>query len=161
MVEINGTNIFVGTKEEERIAMQNNMALVNAVRNAGGFRSHATEVGWRGRGCPQSSPYYLYFERESEIYLNLMDGDKPEYVSDQLINAALEFIDKKLNENKQVFIFCSQGQSRSPSIALMYMLEKNLIQPDKAIIEFRDKYYPNYAPAKGMLGYIENRYLTN
>lgn len=160
MVEINGTNIFVGTKEEEGIAMQNEMALVNAVRNAGGFRSHATEVGWSGQqGCPKLSPYYLYLERENEIYLNLMDGYKPEYVNDKLINAALEFIDKKLNENKQVFIFCSKGQSRSPSIALMYMLENNMIQPDNAITEFKENYYPNYAPARGMLGYIKSRYL--
>ena len=45
-----------------------------------------------------------------------------------MINPALEFIHEHLNNKEDVFIYCSLGESRSPSIALMNLLEYKLLK---------------------------------
>lgn len=89
----------------------------------------------------------------------MIDGDNPEYINDNMINSALNFIKRALDNNDKVFIYCSLGESRSPSIALMYLLENNLIEQEDAITLFKLHYYNKYSPKSGNLKYIQNRWL--
>jgi protein-tyrosine phosphatase len=89
----------------------------------------------------------------------MIDGDNPEYVNDLMINTALEFIKNSLIKGSTVFIYCSLGESRSPSVALMYLLENQLIDKENAVELFKDNFYPKYIPKLGNLGYIQKRWL--
>lgn len=158
MKKIGNLNIYVGTKEEYNSAIKDDMKIVCALNVADGFVCHKSVVGWSGRGCDKDNPHYLYKREKDAIYLNMIDGHDPKYVADKMINAALDFIKEHLANDQKVFIYCSLGESRSPSIALMYMLENGLIEPENAIQNFRDTYYPKYAPKAGNAGYIANRW---
>ena len=74
-------------------------------------------------------------EYQYAIYLNMIDGDDPKYVNDDMINPALDFIHQHLRNDHEVFIYCSLGESRSPSIALMYLLEHGLIERGATTME--------------------------
>ena len=159
MIQIGEHNIFVGTKEEYSLAKQKGMKIVCALNRANGYVTHQSVVGWQGRGCDKSSPYYLFKKEDDAIYLNMIDGDNPMYVNDEMINPALDFIHEHIQKGDNVFIYCSLGESRSPSIALMYLLEYNLIEKNSDTInKFKQELYPNYQPKMGNLLYIKNRW---
>lgn len=159
MKKIGTLPLFVGTKEEYSAAKQRGMKIVCALNRATGFVTHQSVVGWTGRGCNPSSPYYLFKREPDAIYLNMIDGEDPKYVNDAMINPALEFIHDHLKANNEVFVYCSLGESRSPSIALMYLLEHGHIEnTSNAISQFSREYYPNYHPKAGNLLYIKNRW---
>lgn len=159
MIKLKEHNIYVGTKEEYREAKEKGMKIVCALNRASGYITHQSVVGWNGRGCNPDNPHYLFKEDESEIYLNMIDGDDPKYVNDKMINPTLNFIDKHIKNNEEIFIYCSLGESRSPSIALMYLLENDLIEKsDNTIKIFKEEFYPYYNPKDGNLLYIKNRW---
>ena len=159
MIQIKDTQIFVGVKEEYQTARQKGMKIVCALNRANGYVTHQSVVGWQGRGCNPASPYYLFKKEADAIYLNMIDGTDPKYVNDEMINPALDFIREHIKNGNDVFIYCSLGESRSPSIALMYLLENNLIEKSaNTIYIFRQEYYPNYNPKSGNLLYIKNRW---
>lgn len=158
MQKIGNWNIFVGTKEEYPVAVREGMKVVCAVNRANGYVTHQSVVGWSGRGCNKNNPYYLFKQTDDAIYLNMIDGDDPAYVNDDMINATLEFISSALGNQEKVFIYCSLGESRSPSIALMYLLENDLISTHNSVEDFKSKYYPNYFPKRGNLEYIRKRW---
>jgi len=158
MIQIQNIKLFVGTKEEYSIAKQKGMKIVCALNSANGFITHKSVVGWQGRGCDKDNPFYLFKRENDAIYLNMIDGEDPKYVNDEMINPALDFIQHHLNNNNEVFVYCSLGESRSPSIALMYLLENNLIEKTINTFDVFRKYYPNYNPKKGNLLYIKNRW---
>ncbi len=160
MEKIKGLELYVGTKEEFEQAYNQGMKLVIAVNTAGDYPTHKTIVGWEGRGCNKDNPYYLFKEEQEYIALNLVDTDDEKYINDKLINRVLLFIDKNLKQGEKVFIYCSKGESRSPSIALMYLLEKNLIEKNSEVFEmFKKEMYNYYNPKKGFVDYISNRWL--
>jgi rhodanese-related sulfurtransferase len=159
MKQISTLPLFVGTKEEYSSAKQRGMKIVCALNRVTGFVTHQSMVGWTGRGCDPSSPYYLFKREPDAIYLNMIDGEDPRYVNDKMINPALEFIHDHLSANNEVFVYCSLGESRSPSIALMYLLEHGHIERNSDTINrFKREYYPNYSPKAGNLLYIKNRW---
>ena len=159
MIQIKDTQIFVGVKEEYPTARQKGMKIVCALNRASGYVTHQSVVGWQGRGCNPASPYYLFKREADAIYLNMIDGTDPKYVNDEMINPALEFIHEHIETGNNVFIYCSLGESRSPSIALMYLLENNLIEKSANTFNFfKRDYYPNYNPKRGNLLYIKNRW---
>ena len=117
MLKIKGLELYIGKKEEYRQALQSQMNIVCALNRASGYVTHQSVVGWEGRGCNTDNPYYLYKLEKNAIYLNMIDGDDPKYISDNMITPALNFIHDKINIGESVFIYCSLGESRSPSIA--------------------------------------------
>ncbi|MEG3756869.1 dual specificity protein phosphatase family protein [Pseudoalteromonas carrageenovora] len=159
MKKIGDFDIYVGTKEEYELAKSTGMKIVCALNRANGYVTHQSVVGWSGRGCNKDNPYYLFKETEEAIYLNMIDGDNPAYVSNEMIDPALGFIKRALDDEEKVFIYCSLGESRSPSIALMYLLENGLIDREDADKVFRENYYSEYKPKFGNLGYIQQRWL--
>jgi len=159
MVRIGELNLYVGSKEEYRLAVQKGMKIVCALNRASGYVTHQSVVGWTGRGCNPDNPYYLFKQEPDAIYLNMIDGVDPKYVNDEMITPALDFIHQHLQKDNNVFIYCSLGESRSPSIALMYLLEHDMIEKSGDTFDlFRTKYYPNFAPKKGNILYIRQRW---
>lgn len=159
MRQIKELPLFVGTKEEYQTAKNKGMKIVCALNRANGFVTHQSAIGWQGRGCDKNHPHYLFRRDSDAIYLNMIDGDDPKYVSDNMINPALYFVREHLSNGDSVFIYCSLGESRSPSIALMYLLENNMIEKSSNTFQiFRTQYYPAYKPKNGNLFYIKRRW---
>lgn len=59
MQQIGKWNIYVGTKEEYKVAINKGMKIVCALNRAKGYVTHQSVVGWEGRGCNKDNPYYF------------------------------------------------------------------------------------------------------
>jgi len=153
MIEIY-PNLFVGTADdyEFQVKGQEGWSVVHACKEP----YHRRELGYTSRAASKNHPEYLIAKRESRLILNLVDAPDLAYISKEIIDAALEFIHKGLSEGRKVLIHCNLGESRSPSIGLLYLAiytEKLSKEFAAAENEFR-QIYPSYNPGAGMKGFL-------
>lgn len=76
-----------------------------------------------------------------------------------IMKKAMLFIDEQIPENK-ILIHCNQGQSRSPSIGLIYLARNGVVDSSnyyQAKNDFR-KIYPKFQPGKGILSYMKRNW---
>lgn len=122
---------------------------------------HREALGYTGRGAPKDHSEYLMAARLRRLILNLVDAADPAYIREEIMDAATRSISDALDRGDKVLIHCNQGGSRAPGIALMW-LRKN--HPDYAEATFAEavegftKAYPDFAPAAGIRGYLEQHW---
>ena len=158
MIEVS-PNMYVGTVGEAYpiLKQQDDWRLVN-VANTLHLRLH----GWLK--ADRRSPYYIIHETPQWISVNWVDSPDPKlfnYLNNgiNVVKQVLEFIQKSLEEGKKVLITCDQGQSRSPSIALVYLAKVSHTLPDSSFMEASREFlkiYPAYQPATGISGFLTN-----
>lgn len=112
---------------------------------------HRILLGYKGHIAPKNHPEYLVGKRKNQLSLNITDADNPDYIPNKIIDAAIELIETSLSTGNKCLIHCSQGQSRSPSIGLLYLASKGILSSDFLVAEneFR-KIYPIYHPKNGI-----------
>lgn len=153
MIEV-FSNLYIGTVDdyEFRVKSQEGWSVVHACKEP----YHRRELGYTSRAAPKDHPEYLIAKRENRLILNLVDAPDPAYISKEIIDAALEFIRKGLSEGRKVLVHCNLGESRSPSIGLLYLaIYTEKLSKEFAIAEneFR-QIYPSYNPGAGMKGFL-------
>lgn len=146
-------NLFVGDIEEytETVRFMPDMNVVIAAKEP----YHREIVGYKTRGCPKDSPFYYTAKIKNGIVCNLIDGNSKEYIPDEIIFCAVEFIRNCLFNNQPVFICCNQGKSRSPIIALLavaYETPYNSLDFETAYNKLKERYSLLDA-GKGMYDY--------
>lgn len=123
---------------------------------------HQKAVGYRGN-LPRSHPNYLVLKRNNNLYLNMIDPPRPLFMM-PLFTKFLKFAKLHWREGKKIFIHCNKGESRAPSLALLF-LAKNIgvisnESYEKAKEEFI-KIYPNYMPGMGIQIYLRENWGKN
>jgi protein-tyrosine phosphatase len=97
----------------------------------------------------------LIARRPGRLILNLVDVNDVNYVGASLVDAALDTISDNISASK-ILLHCNLGQSRSPTIALLYLAKHTDrfrgFSIEDAVAAFRGS-YPSYAPAQGMADY--------
>lgn len=149
-------NFHVGNCEDyEKIKNEKGWFFVAACKEP----YHRQALGYKTKGAPKDNPEYLYCIRDNMLILNLIDADNPKWISDVVIDVALDVIEESLATGKKVLVFCNQGKSRSATIAMLMLRELDLINEDfeQAEIEFRDM-YPNYEPNNGMREFAKKKW---
>ena len=146
-------NLHVGSeRDEQSIRGQVGWFFIHACKEP----YHRQALGYTGRAAAKTHPEYLIAWRNDRLILNLVDVDDPSYISPEIVDAALDAVRDNIQHSK-ILLHCNQGQSRSPSIALLYLLKHTDILGQKdmaaAIAAFR-AIYPPFAPARGMAEYI-------
>ncbi len=105
-------------------------------------------------------PNYLVLERKNNLYLNMIDPPQPLFKM-PLFTEFLKFVKHHWNEEKNVFIHCNKGESRAPSLALLFLAkEVGEISNESfgnAKEEFK-KIYPYYTPGTGIHIYINENW---
>lgn len=162
-------HLYIGTVADVLFAEQNNFSILGACKNPL-HRQHArlqgaSEEGYVCKAMPKDEPEYLFAERDHALYLNLIDARDVKYILDEVINKALDFIDKEIADGRDVIIACNKGESRSPSIALMWIIKKmwliennridRNISGDYLISVFKTLFYREYNPSNGMKEYVK------
>lgn len=143
-VRIGDTNIYVGTREDSRLRHDPSWAVVNTAKTV-----HVEVMGW-GNTPPRDHPHYLAFEDGQFLSFNWVDGPARMYdwSGPESFIRAMDFVDKWY-ETKSILINCDLGQSRSPSVALLY-LAKRLHKIDSSSFSSARKefqaLYPAFSP---------------
>ncbi|WP_174503991.1 dual specificity protein phosphatase family protein [Acidiphilium sp. C61] len=153
-------NLFVGSEtDERRLSGQAGWFFIHACKEP----YHSRALGYApGKSAPKGAEYF-YAWREGQLILNLIDAPNPNFIPVEIIDVAIETIHKNISHSK-ILLHCNQGQSRSPSIALLYLLKHTDILAQKNIVAAIAAFqaiYPPYAPARGMAEYVRlnwNRY---
>ena len=150
--------IYIGTEQdyESFVKYQPDWYVVHACKDP----YHRQLLGYKGRGAPKDNPEYLKARRGNRLFLNLVDVEDPAYVSKEIIDVALSFIDEAVASGKNCLIHCNQGESRSPSIGLLYLASKKKI-PNASLLEAEAAFrtlYPMYNPKGGMRGFMESHW---
>lgn len=157
-----GDEMSYGNLEKEHIPGREvdqpccNWAVVHACKEP----FHRQLLGYTGRGAPKDNPEYLYAERENRLFMNIVDAPKSFFFDKSMIDKALDFIHEKLNQDLYVLIHCNEGFSRSPSLALLYLVKYKYIDVytlEEAEAEFI-KLYPVYNPGTGIRGFAEENW---
>ena len=115
--------IYVGSEQDCNFNAPDGWVIIHACKHP----CHIKAVGYKG-SLPKSHPNYLILENNKHLVLNMVDMEQelhPTYTN-PIMKAAINFIEKYIEMNK-ILIHCNQGQSRSPSIALIYMARKGII----------------------------------
>ncbi len=146
-------NLHVGSeRDEQSLRGQVGWFFIHACKEP----YHRQALGYTGRAAAKTHPEYLIALRNGRLILNLVDVDDPSYISPEIIDAALEAIRDNIQQ-RRILLHCNQGQSRSPGIALLYLLRHTdrLAPTDMAAaIAAFHTIYPPFAPARGMAEYI-------
>ncbi|MDP9175312.1 MAG: hypothetical protein M3O30_15830 [Planctomycetota bacterium] len=114
---------------------------------------HRHAVGYTNT-LPNTHPSYLVLERGHHLYLNLIDPPAPLFMMPSF-EAFLRFVDREIAE-RPILIHCNQGESRAPSLTLLYMAKRlGLLPADTysvAAEAFRQKY--PYNPGRGIQSWL-------
>jgi len=115
---------------------------------------HRRAVGYSTRTIPSNHPNYLVLDRGHHLYLNLIDPPQPLFMMPSF-EAFLNFTDRQIAE-RPVLIHCNQGESRAPSLTLLYMAKRLALLPNEsypaAATAFRQKY--PYKPGQGIQSWL-------
>jgi len=146
--------LFIGTDLDYRaVAGREDWWMIHACKEP----YHRSLLGYSGRGAPKNHPEYLIAKRGKVLFLNLVDVDDPSYIPAEIIDAALDWIDRACGAGEKVLVHCNQGESRSPAIGLLYLASQtNAISRaslGEAEAEFV-KLYPMYNPKPGIRGFL-------
>ena len=152
MIEVH-KNLFVGAETDEHaIRGLSGWFVIHACKDP----YHRQALGYTGRAAPKAHPEYLLAHRDGCLILNLVDVDNVSFISPVIIDAALEAIAANI-ACKKVLVHCNQGQSRSPSIALLYLLRHTTrfesLTQGNALSAF-GAIYPPFMPARGMADFV-------
>lgn len=165
MIEVS-PNLWVGNGDDEAsVRGKDGWTVVSAARDPW----HRRALGYTGRGAPKDHPEYLIASRPGHLILNLVDAADVAYIPQSLVEQALRLIHEMIDGRQfdrdgrlqdfignKVLIHCNQGQSRSPTIALLYLARHDPrfagLGYDDAIAKFKT-IYPPYEPSKGMADY--------
>jgi protein-tyrosine phosphatase len=124
---------------------------------------HRDALGYTGRGAPKDDPEYLAAYRPRHMIMNLVDPNDAKWIPRELINAALDEIGTKLDDGFEVLVHCNKGESRAPTIGLLYLLSIGEIgasceNGDEVMDVFKCDYYPDYNPSEGFIQFVRENW---
>lgn len=161
--------LYVGSQNDYAAAKANNkMKVISAAKEPW----HREALGYTGRAAPKEDPEYLVAYRPRHVILNLVDPNDAKWIPREVIDAAVDEIAGGLDDGLDVLVHCNQGESRAPSIALLFLLTDShnadtfhgCENGDEVMDVFRQEFYPDYNPSEGFTQFVRDNwdsYLTS
>jgi hypothetical protein len=150
-------NLYVGNDDDVEKAKEKGFYILSACKD--GPNGHRAMLGYDSHAAPKGKEY-LVAQRGNHMVLNLVDANDPAFISDEAVEAGLAFIEKNI-ENHKILVHCNRGESRSPSIAMLFMRKiKDLPERFREGFKIFKTLYPAYKPALGMEFYTQKKYST-
>ena len=148
----------------ERVIVTNDLSCIRgsdevAVVHACKSPCHQVAVGYRGK-LPSTHPNYLVLEQEYDLFLNIIDPPVPLFMP-PLFTEFLAFANKHWSQGRKLLIHCNQGESRAPSLAMLFLAKGVFAIPDTSYEVARsefEKLYPRYNPGKGIETYFSKNW---
>lgn len=146
--------IFVGT-DYDCFDSKKGWVTVHACKSP----CHQRAVGYRGN-LPSTHPNYLVLQKEPNLYLNMIDPLAPLFML-PLFTEFLNFVQKHWKEGRDILIHCNLGESRAPSLALIFLAKVAKTLPDDSFESARKEYQkidPFYSPGRGIQVYLKEKW---
>jgi protein-tyrosine phosphatase len=119
---------------------------------------HRELLGYKTASAPKDSKEYLWARRDDVLYMNLVDPREARWIPQTLIDKSLSFIQEAMDKGKPTLVHCNLGNSRAPSICLMYMIRNNQYSSLKEAVDTFKKIYKYYRPSEGFKEFIKKFY---
>jgi hypothetical protein len=116
---------------------------------------HQQAVGYRG-SLASSHPNYLALQREHDLYLNIIDPPVPLFKA-ETFERFLAFSRSKYDSGVSLLIHCNQGESRAPSLALLFLAKHTGALPCSSYGDARQEFerlFPAYQPGNGIRQFL-------
>lgn len=142
--------VFVGN-ESSCIQGTPDLAVVHACKSP----CHQRAVGYTGN-LPNTHSHYLVLEQGNDLYLNIIDPAAPLFMP-PLFSNFLTFSANHWRAGRKLLIHCNQGESRAPSLALLFLSKGLSVLSDSSFQAARKEFasfYPRYSPGKGIETYL-------
>lgn len=162
MIEVT-PGLLVGSQESFAVCEQDrNTKIISAAKEPW----HRQALGYTGRAAPKDNPEYLIAYRPRHVILNLVDPNDSKWIPREVIDAAIDEIANGLSDGQRVLVHCNQGESRAPSIALLYLLSDAFTKAafdgcengDEVMDVFRQEFYSDYNPSAGFTQFIRENW---
>lgn len=160
MIEIvPGLHIGAGT-DFDTVEHNTNWFIISAAKEPW----HRQALGYTGRGAPKEDPEYLAAYRPRHMIMNLVDPNDAKWIPRELIDAALDEILIKLDDGFEVLVHCNQGESRAPSIGLLFLLTQGREEfagcenGEEVMDVYRNEFYEDYNPSEGFTQFINQNW---
>lgn len=144
--------LFYGADAVCTHGLDSSFAVIHACKTC-----HSRRLRYTG-SLPSSHPNYLAWSGDHHLYLNLIDPPKPLFMPGSFVQF-FQFADAEIRD-RPLLIHCNQGESRAPSLALLYMAKRLNLLPDdsyhSAKVEF-EKHY-SYHPGLGIQMFLERNW---
>jgi hypothetical protein len=120
---------------------------------------HQHAVGYTG-SLPSSHANYLVLRRGEHLYLNLIDPPVPLFKPESF-RAFREFAAEQWNAGRELVIHCNQGESRAPSLALLFLAKDLRVISGESFEVARQAFlplYPRYRPGRGIERFLSEQW---
>jgi len=151
-------NLYVGANTDLASCPPAQWAFVHATQT-----KHYERLGWNRttNKSDKNHPNYIALEENNHLYYNWVDGGASLYelTGPKRFSEALNFIGKWI-QRRPVLVHCDQGQSRGPTVALLYLAKRARTIPESTFDEGRAAFrriYPPYAPG-GIAQYVREHW---
>lgn len=103
---------------------------------------------------------FTVLEVGKNLYLNMKDRDTPHFVR-SMFKRFLEFAFSYWSNGYNILVHCYAGESRSPSLALLFLAKSLKVIPGDCFEIARFEYElmdPGYFPGRGIENYLRNNW---
>lgn len=146
--------INIGT-EESCCSGSPRLAVVHACKSP----CHQRAVGYRGN-LPPTHPNYLVLRHAYDLYLNIIDPPVPLFRLETFAYF-LEFAAAHYNSGAELLIHCNQGESRAPSLALLFLAKRLNAIPGGSFSDAKRAFsalYSNFRPGLGIERFLSEQW---
>lgn len=118
---------------------------------------HRCAVGYKEKSLANTHPHYLIHQNGNHLYLNLIDPPVPLFKPESFA-AFFAFVDAQL-PHRPVRIHCNKGESRAPSLTLLYRAKRGLL-PNDSYAAARAAFEADnpYKPGRGIELFLEENW---
>lgn len=129
------------------------LAIVHACKEP----CHRCAVSYKEKSLSPDHPHYLALTKGNHLYLNLIDPPVPLFKPDSF-TAFFAFVDAQI-AHRPVRIHCNKGESRAPSLTLLYRAKRGLL-PNESYKIARAAFEADnpYKPGKGIETFLEENW---
>ncbi len=146
--------VWVGNGDSCRTG-DGDWSVVHACKNP----CHVQAIGYQG-SLPSTHPNYLVLARGQNLNQNLIDPPKPLFMPASF-DAFLAFADQEWLAGRTLLVHCNQGESRAPSLALLFLAKRRSALDNGSYTAARgqfEKLYPTYKPGLGIQTYFDSKW---
>lgn len=155
MVEVYD-RVFIGDETTCRSGSAE-LAVVHACKSP----CHQRSVGYRG-SLSTRHPHYLVLRQPYDLFLNIIDPPLPLFKIETFVSF-LQFAREHHDRGGSVLIHCNQGESRAPTLGLMFLAKHAHIIPNDSFATAHKAFarlYSAYRPGTGIQQFLASNWAS-